>query len=171
MACPSCAFCNVMNVLSATNKQLASDCSLWPYAREICMNFIRYTSLSRLFCLPEWKTVFFPDLIKTNSFCPSSSRYQKNTTDKVARLVTVSLIECKHVWYSHLGDWKLHLRLQWPQHYMYLCNFFCSAIISSFCCREVCMLLDPSKKRPVLLMLVTGKGSVLFCFKNAFSLQ
>lgn len=33
------------------------------------------------------------------------------------------------------------------------------------------MLLDLSKKRPVLLMLVTRKGSVLFCFKTAFSLQ
>lgn len=33
------------------------------------------------------------------------------------------------------------------------------------------MLLDPSKKRPVLLMLVTRKGFVLFCFKTGFSLH
>lgn len=35
------------------------------------------------------KLFFFScDLIKTNLFCSSSSRYQKNATDKVAKLVT-----------------------------------------------------------------------------------
>lgn len=55
------------------------------------MNFICYTSLSTSSVFLDKKIDFFPvTWLKPIIFAPPLSTYQKNTTDKVVNLVTVS---------------------------------------------------------------------------------
>lgn len=117
------------------------------------------------------KLIFSSDLIKTNSFCPSSSRYHKNATDKVAKLVTVSID-----WMQRclvFTSWGLEASPQTPN----ATALYVSVQLFLSCYYIIILLLRclhavrPIKEKTYPSKLVTRKGSVLFCFKTGFSLQ
>lgn len=99
IAHPSYTFCNLLNAWPAMNSLLLAQCfeaSRKGDLQNLQTSFPPTLSWRKNNCFSSW------DLIKTNSFCPSSSVYQNNTTDKAVSLVSEHWLNVKSLLYSHL---------------------------------------------------------------------
>lgn len=101
IAHPSSTFCSLLNAWPATNSLLLAQCFEASHKgdlQNLQTSFPPTLSWRENDCFSSW------DLIKTNSFCPSSSVHQKNTTDKAVSLVSKHWLNVKSLLDSRLWE-------------------------------------------------------------------